>query len=93
MAQPVAFQRDFGLELFATQITEVTPLCVVPVHVGLQVIPATAGVVAHAAHVGLHTWRMCTNTHKITAARHTPKRTKCGTMTVGAQGNHLEVLF
>lgn len=82
VAQPVAFQRDFGLELFAAQITEVTPLCVVSVHVGLQVIPAAAGVVAHAAHVGLQTWHTCTNTHLHEQRLDTPKRMKCAKMTL-----------
>lgn len=90
MAQPVALQRHFGLELLATQITEVTPLCVVSVHVGLQVIPAAAGVVTHAAHVGLQTWHTCTNTHFDEQWLDTPKILKCGKMTVGA---YLEVLF
>lgn len=66
MAQSVAFERDFGFELFTTQIAEVTSLCVVPVHVSLQVIPAAACVVAHAAHVWLQTCtrgHVCTNTH------------------------------
>lgn len=55
VAQSVAFQRYFGFELFTAQIAEVTSLCVVPVHVSLQVIPAAACVVAHAADVRLHT--------------------------------------
>lgn len=55
MAQSVALQRDFGFELFAAQITEVTPLRVVPVHVGLQVVPAAAGVVAQVAGERLQT--------------------------------------
>lgn len=55
MAQPVALQRDFGFELLAAQVAEVTPLAVVPVHVGLQVVPAAAGVVAQVAGVRLQT--------------------------------------
>lgn len=61
MAQPVALQRDLGFELFATQIAEVPPLGVVPVHVGLQVVPAAAGVVTQVAGVRLQT---CTQGHK-----------------------------
>lgn len=61
VAQPVAFQRDFGFELFTTQITEVTFLCVVSVHVGLQVALTAASVVAHRADVRLQT---CTHGHR-----------------------------
>lgn len=61
VAQSVAFQRDFGFELLAAQIAEVTPLGVVPVHVGLQVVPAAAGVVAQVAGVRLQT---CTQGHE-----------------------------
>lgn len=53
VAQSVAFQRSFGFELFTTQIAEVTLLCVVSVHVSLQVTPAAARIVAHAADVWL----------------------------------------
>lgn len=35
VAQSVAFQRDFGFELFTTQITQMMPLCVVSVHMSL----------------------------------------------------------
>lgn len=60
VAQSVAFQRDFRFELFTTQITEVTSLCVVPVHMSLQVTPAAAGIVTHTADVRLQT---CTHGH------------------------------
>lgn len=55
MAQSVAFQCDFGFELFAAQIAEVTSLGVVSVHVGLQVVPAAASIVAQVAGVRLQT--------------------------------------
>lgn len=61
VAQSVAFQCDFGFELFAAQITEVSFLGVVPVHVGLEVVPAAAGIVAQVAGIRLHT---CTHGHK-----------------------------
>lgn len=35
VAHSVAFQRDFRFELFTAEITEVTSLCVVSVHVSL----------------------------------------------------------
>lgn len=65
VAQSVAFQRDFRFELLPAQIAQVTSLCVVAVHVGLQVALTAACVVTHAADVRLqtyshrHTW-----THK-----------------------------
>lgn len=68
VAQSVAFQRDFGFELLAAQIAEVTPLGVVPVHVGLQVVPAAAGVVAQVAGVRLQT---CTQGHETLQGRTT----------------------
>lgn len=61
VAQSVAFQCDFWFELFAAQIAEVTSLSVVPVHVGLQVVPAAAGIVAQVTGVRLQT---CTQEHK-----------------------------
>lgn len=61
VAQSVAFQCDFGFELFAAQIAEVTSLGVVPVHVGLQIVPAAARVVTQVAGVWLQT---CTHGHK-----------------------------
>lgn len=61
VAQSVALQRDFGFELFTAQIAQVTPLCVVSVHVGLQVVPAAACIVAQAADIRLQT---CTHGHK-----------------------------
>lgn len=56
VAQSVAFERDFRFELFPAQITEVTFLCVVSVHVSLQVTPAAARIVTHTAHIRLHTY-------------------------------------
>lgn len=53
VAQSVAFQRHFGFELLATQIAEMTPLCVVSVHMSLQVTPTAARVVTHTAGVRL----------------------------------------
>lgn len=61
VAQSVAFQCNFGFELFTTQITQVTPLCVVSVHVGFQIVPAAACVVTQAADIRLQT---CTHGHK-----------------------------
>lgn len=56
VAQSVAFERDFRFELFTAQVTEVASLCVVSVHVGLQVTPAAACVVTHSADVWLQTF-------------------------------------
>lgn len=61
VAQSVAFQCDFWFELFAAQIAEVTSLSVVPVHVGRQVAPTAAGVVAQIAGIWPQT---CTQKHK-----------------------------
>lgn len=61
VTQSVALQRDFGFKLFTAQIAQVTPLCVVSVHVGLQVVPAAACVVAQAADIRLQT---CIHGHK-----------------------------
>lgn len=63
VAQSVAFQRHFRFELFTTQITEVTPLCVVSVHMSLQVTLAAACIVTHAADVWLQTCKheTCSN--------------------------------
>lgn len=60
VTQSVAFQRDFRFELFTTQITEVTSLCVVSVHMSLQVTPAAACIVTHIADVWLQT---CSHGH------------------------------
>lgn len=55
MILSVAFQRDFRFELFTTQVTEMTFLCVMSVHMGFQVTPAAARVVTHSTHVGFQT--------------------------------------
>lgn len=55
VGQSVAFQRAFRFELFAAQIAKVMSFRVVSVHVGLQVAPAAACVVAHSADIWLHT--------------------------------------
>lgn len=55
VAQSVAFQRNFGFEFFTAQIAQVTPFCVVSVHVSLQVTSAAACIVAHAADIWLQT--------------------------------------
>ena len=59
MAEPVALQGHLGLELLATQVTEVAPLAAVAVHVGLQVALTAAGVLTHRAVEGL---QACTHT-------------------------------
>ena len=56
VAEPVALQGHLGLELLATQVTEVAPLAAVPVHVGLQVALTAAGVLTHRAVEGLQTY-------------------------------------
>lgn len=56
MAQSVAFERDFRFELFTAQITEVTSLCVVSVHVSLQVASTAACIVTHTADIWLQTY-------------------------------------
>lgn len=53
----MAFERVFRFELFTAQITQVMPLCVVSVHVSLQVTPTAACVVAQVADEGLHTYK------------------------------------
>lgn len=56
VAQSVAFQRDFRLELFAAQITEMTSLCVVSVHMSLEVAPTATRIVTHITEVWLQTY-------------------------------------
>lgn len=74
VTQSVAFQRDFRFELFTTQITEVTSLCVVSVHMSLQVTPAAACIVTHIADVWLQT---CSHGHTHTY-KHTFKKITSG---------------
>lgn len=57
MAQSVTLQSDFSFKLFPTEIAEMVPLHVVPVHVSLQVTATAAGVVTQAAGVRLQTCR------------------------------------
>lgn len=56
MHQSVAAQRHFGLELLAAGVTQVTLLCAVSVHVGLQVALAATGVVAQGTLERLHSY-------------------------------------
>lgn len=63
VAQSVAFQCDFRFELFTTQITDVTSVFVVSVHMSLQVTPTTACIVTHGAEVWLQTYKHRHNDH------------------------------
>lgn len=57
VCQPVAFQGDFRLELFTAQITEMSSLRVVSIHMSLQVAPTAACVVTQAADIRLQTYK------------------------------------
>ena len=64
VAQSVAFQSDFRFERFTTQITDVTSVFIVSIHMSLQVTPTAACVVTHCAEVWFQTYKTQTHDHK-----------------------------